>query len=30
MIRAQWNENEKCTVCEVTGNIKVLLMNSEQ
>lgn len=25
MIRAQWNENKKCTVCEVTGNIKSII-----
>lgn len=25
MIKAQWNENKKCTVCEVTGNIKSII-----
>lgn len=25
MIRAKWNENKKCTVCEVTGNIKFII-----
>lgn len=25
MIRAKWNENKKCTVCEVTGNIKSVI-----
>lgn len=25
MIKAQWNENKKYTVCEVTGNIKSII-----
>lgn len=25
MIKAKWNENKKCTVCEVTGNIKSII-----
>lgn len=25
MIKAKWDENKKCTVCEVTGNIKSII-----
>ena len=25
MIIAKWNENKKCTVCQVTGNIKSII-----
>ena len=25
MISAKWNENKKCTVCEVTGKIKSII-----
>jgi hypothetical protein len=25
MIKAKWNENKKCTVCEITGNIKSII-----
>jgi hypothetical protein len=25
MIRAKWNENKKCTVCEITGNRKSII-----
>lgn len=25
MINAEWNENKKCTVCKVTGNIKSII-----
>ena len=25
MINAKWDENKKCTVCEITGNIKSII-----